>query len=425
MAATKGDSNREDWQRMVLASWRQSSFLKSVFVLSGTVASLGLASAEEAASPAAGTGMPGIAVIAPADGRSVAVQAGFMVPYRQTIPGTDVVFEMVPIPGGRFQMGSPDAEPDRHADEGPQVEIEVAPFWMGKCEVTWAEYKQYMALCNVFEKFNDRGIRQITEANAVDAITAASKLYDPSFTFDSGEDPRLPAVSMSQYAAKQYTKWLSLLTEKFYRLPTEAEWEYACRAGSRSAYSFGDDSAELPRYGWLYDNADYETHPVGLKEPNAWGLHDMHGNVWEWVLDQYQADWYSGLQGKTHHALDVVCWPKVLFPRVLRGGSKEMDAKDCRSASRLASNDDEWRSYDPNMPQSPWWFASDDSQDIGFRIVRPYKSVPREEQSKYWDADLEEIQKSADRRIDEEGRGQRGIVDKNLPAAIEQLNSSK
>ncbi len=346
-----------------------------------------------------------------------------MTPYTQPIPGTEVVFEMVPIPGGTFRMGSPDAEPNRNADEGPQVKIEVAPFWIGKFEVTWAEYKQYMDLCDTFEKFDDLGIRPVTEANAVDAITAPSSLYDPSFTFDSGEDPRQPAVTMSQYAAKQYTKWLSLLTGDFYRLPTEAEWEYACRAGSQTAYSFGEEANELGDYGWFYDNSDYETHPVGQKKPNAWGLYDMHGNASEWVLDQFQANWYSGLQGKTTHARDAICWPKALYPRVLRGGSWESDAIDCRSARRRQSNDDEWLSYDPSVPKSPWWFASDDSQDVGFRIVRPAKEVPKQERLKYWDADLEKIQNTANRHIDEEGRGRRGLVDKNLPAAIKQLPS--
>ena len=168
-------------------------------------------------------------------------------PYSQTIPGTQVVFEMLPVPAGKFLLGSPEDEYGRNPDEGPRVEIHLMPFWIGKCEVTWNEYLEFMNLTNVFEKFDDQGIRAVTEANQIDAITSPSKLYEPSFTFETGDDPRQPAVSMSQYAAKQYTKWLSLLTGDFYRLPTEAEWEYACRAGTTTAYYFGDDPKHFLR----------------------------------------------------------------------------------------------------------------------------------------------------------------------------------
>src|SRR5690606_33815435 len=123
----------------------------------------------------------------------------------------------------------------------------------------------YMHLTTVFEKFSDDNIRRVTGENEIDAVTAPSKIYEPSFTFSGGEDPRQPAVSMSQFAAKQYTKWLSLLTGQFFRLPSESEWEYACRAGSTTAFSFGDDPEQLGEYAWYYDNADDSTHPVGTK----------------------------------------------------------------------------------------------------------------------------------------------------------------
>lgn len=359
----------------------------------------------------------------PLDVRSVDSSHGYLIAYTAKIPGTDVTFEMVPIPGGTFLLGSPTDEAGRQSDEGPQVRVNVPPMWIGKCEVTWAEYKQYMRLCSVFEKFDDLQLRQISAENEIDAITAPSKLYDPSFTFSAGDGPTHPAVSMSQYAAKQYTKWLSLLTGSFYRLPTEAEWEYACRAGSTTAYSFGGDPSRLSEYAWHYENADDTTHPVGDKQPNAWGLHDMHGNASEWVLDSYDASHYQALNklAQPVSAQDAICRQAKLFPRVLRGGSWNLDPADCRSAARRPSDDDNWRSYDPNSPQSPWWFASDQSQDVGFRIVRPLEPVPRERREKYWQADVPSIMRVANQRIDNEGRGERGLVDPALPAAIEKL----
>ena len=363
----------------------------------------------------------GFAATKPAEGNAVKIAKGFLVNYSQAIPGSNVRFEMLPIPAGKATIGSPNSEADRTADEGPTFQVEVEPFWMGKYEVTWAEYQEFMKLCDIFEKFNDLKIRQVTKDNEVDAITAPSKLYDPSFTYQSGEDPDLPAVSMSQFAAKQYTKWLSLLTGQFYRLPTEAEWEYACRAGTTTAYSFGDDPSQLDDYAWHTDNSDWESHPVGQKKPNPWGLYDMHGNVAEWVLDEFDAQHYASFAGKLVPARKTIRWPTVLFPRVLRGGSWDHEIKDCRSAARIQSNDDEWRSYDPNSPQSPWWFASDESQVVGFRIVRPSVPPPKSEWNKYWDADLEEIARVATQRIEQEGRGERGLVDPDLPKAIKQL----
>jgi formylglycine-generating enzyme required for sulfatase activity len=228
---------------------------------------------------------------------------------------------------------------------------------------------------------------------------------------------------MSQYAAKQYTKWLSLLTGEFYRLPTEAEWEYACRAGTTTAYSFGDDPALLDEFAWYYDNAEDVTHDVGTKKPNPWGLYDMHGNASEWTLDAFDDGWYGKLAPGPAPRDRAVNWPTELYPRVLRGGSWNMDPPMLRSAARRASHDDDWRGYDPNSPQSPWWFASDESQDVGFRIVRPLEPPPRDEWPKYWDADLPAIQEVADHRIDNEGRGERGKVDPELPAAISSLKA--
>lgn len=345
---------------------------------------------------------------------------GDMASYRRKIPGTTVEFEMVAIPGGSFLIGSPAGEADRNDDEGPQTSVSVEPFWMGAREVTWAEYRQYMAMCETFAKFDELKVRQLMDKHDVDGITAPSTLYDPTFTYAAGGGPRQPAVTMSQYAAKQFTKWLSLLTGEFYRLPIEAEWEYACRAGSSTAYEFGEDAEALSDYAWYDKNSDWQTHDVGTRKPNRWGLYDMYGNASEWVIDEYRADWYATVADSGGQ--NVVCWPTQLYPRVLRGGSWALAADACRSASRRPSNDDDWRAYDPNSPQSPWWFASEEAQDVGFRVVRPLNPPPRDQWSRYWDADIAEIQDVADHRIDEEGRGERGRVDPKLPEAIKRLD---
>ena len=359
----------------------------------------------------------------PAEGPVVEVDGLFMVSYVATIPGTDIQFEMVPVPGGKFFLGSPADEPGRNDDEGPRIEIHVEPFWMGKYEVTWSEYQQYMALHDYFKEFQSQGIREVTEQRKVDAITAPSSLYDPSFTYDAGDDPRQPAATMTQYAAMQYTKWLSILSGQFYRLPGEAEWEYACRGGTTTPWSFGADAETIEEYAWLDDNADYERHDVGEKKPNPFGLYDMHGNVAEWVLDQYNESGYVHLEsGQMYTAVDAINWPTDPDPYVVRGGSWELTADELRSAARLASNNEEWKQDDPNVPRSPWWFTTEPSTGVGFRLLRPWAAPEtREEREKFWNARSRKDQYAIRFRIESEGRGAQGLVDDDLPAAIEEL----
>lgn len=364
----------------------------------------------------------GLADAAPSEGRFVETDRGYMVPYKMTIPGTEATFEMVPIPGGKFMMGSPDSEEDREDNEGPQFEVEVAPFWMGKYEVTWAEYKEYMALYGIFKEFEVRKMRLVTDDNKIDAITAPTELYDPSFTFEFGEEPKLPAVTVTQYAARQYTKWVSGVTGHFYRLPSEAEWEYACRAGSTTAYHFGDDPDDLDDYAWYYDNSDDTPHEVGGKKPKPWGLYDIHGNVAEWVIDQMLEDGYEKFEGKSLKAADAIVWPTTLVQRVVKGGSWEDDPENCRTAFRLASEEEPWKQEDPNLPYSPWWFTSDPTRGIGLRIIRPLEEdIAQADKEKFWKADAEDIIEGVENRM-QEGRGAMGLVDKDLPAAIKELD---
>jgi formylglycine-generating enzyme required for sulfatase activity len=284
-----------------------------------------------------------------------------MRPYTETIPDTNVKFEMMPVPGGEFVMGSPATEPGRAPDEGPPHTVQIRPFWIGKFEVTWDEYDQFA--------FNDRIDEERTPAATkpatADAVTRPTSPYaDESFGYGKG---RMPAISMTHHAAMEYCRWLSEKTGKTYRLATEAEWEYACRAGAKpaTAYAFGDDVKKLGDYAWFTDNADAQPHPVGRKKPNAWGLYDMHGNVAEWVLDEYDKDFYATLQART---LNPVRLPtEKRYPNVVRGGSWDDDAARLRSAARRASTP-EWSKRDPQRPQSIWWHT--EAIFVGFRILR-------------------------------------------------------
>ncbi|HEX4142589.1 MAG TPA: formylglycine-generating enzyme family protein [Pirellulales bacterium] len=304
-----------------------------------------------------------------------------MKPYTDVVANADVTFDMVPIPGGKFVMGSPNGEPDHKADESPQHEVEISPFWMGKCEVTWNEYDVWTFTLDIQR-------RQVFHAEATDlekradAVTRPTKPY-VDMSFGMGKDG-YPAISMTQLAAKTYCKWLSQKTGRYYRLPTEAEWEYACRAGTTTAYSFGDDPAKLGEYAWYVDNSSDHYQKVGKKKPNPWGLFDMHGNVCEWTLDAYVPSGYQEFAGKL--AVNPLVVSKSEYPKAVRGGAWTDDADRLRSAARLGSHKD-WKQQDPQLPQSIWYFT--DAQFLGFRLVRPLVEPTEEEKAKTWEAGLD------------------------------------
>jgi formylglycine-generating enzyme required for sulfatase activity len=316
---------------------------------------------------------------------------GDLRPFKETIPGSDVSFEMVPIPAGEFLLGSPDGEAGREPDEGPQVKVKVEPFFMGKFEVTQAEYELFSGR---YRDAYTSALRtgKIPTDQRSDAVTYPTPMYELELgpRLDRmGRGGRFPAVYVSYYAARQYTKWLSKKTGRFYRLPTEAEWEYACRAGTTTAYSFGDDPKRLDEHGWYYDNArlkdlDPAYREVGRKKPNAWGLYDMHGNVAELVAGQHDKELYAELKARPAavNADDVVVWPDKEYPRIARGGSFDSEAEECRSASRhrLMSY---VNNADPDLPRSPYWYSQ--GAWIGFRVVSPVSPPDAATQAKYWD----------------------------------------
>jgi formylglycine-generating enzyme required for sulfatase activity len=287
--------------------------------------------------------------------------------YTEKIKDSDVEFKMVGIPGGTYLMGSPAGEPGRNADEGPQHPVTIRPFWMAACETTWDLFDIFQDEMGVEDpKENDERIRK-----DADAITGPTPPYvDKNYGHPHAGHP---AICMTQHCAMEFCRWLSKKTGHSYRLPTEAEWEYAARAGTTTTWSFGNDSKDLGDYAWYKKNSPTEkktnggTHKVGSKKPNPWGLYDMYGNVMEWCLDHYQKDYYSTFP-KDKPAL----WP-VLVPterrwsHVARGGSWADDAEQCRSASRRAS-DPSWMQHDPQQPKSIWWLTKFDV--IGFRFVR-------------------------------------------------------
>lgn len=288
-----------------------------------------------------------------------------MKPYVEKIPGADVQFEMAPIPGGTFVMGSPAGESGRAQDEGPQHEVTVRPFWMGKTEVTWDEYDLF-AFGGGVEKKQPPSEPGRQPGNDADAVTRPTPPYaDEAFGFGKG---RQPVISITHHAALEYCRWLSAKTGKTYRLPTEAEWEYACRAGAKMAYSFGGDPARLGEYAWYLENSDGRPHPVGTKKPNAWVLYDMHGNVAEWCLDHYDANFYRRFTPGAAALSPVLLPTERRYPHVVRGGSWDDKAPLLRSAARRASNS-EWSLRDPQNPQSIWWHT--EATFVGLRVVRP------------------------------------------------------
>ena len=295
--------------------------------------------------------------------------------YTQSIPGTKEKVQMVYIPGGTFSMGSPKSQQGHFGDEGPQHQVEIAPFWMGKFEITWDLYELFVA-----RDIDSKRSQQLEGKEVyidVDAVTGATQPYT-EMSFGMGVEG-YPAICMTQLAAAKFCEWLSAMTGNFYRLPTEAEWEYACRAGTKTAYSFGDDPADLDIYAWYEGNSGGAYHKVGQKKPNPWGLYDMHGNVSEWTLDQYVPTLYK--QRKRKIVNNPLQKPTKTYPRVVRGGSWSDKAARLRSATRRPSSK-KWKKRDPQIPKSLWWHT--DAPFVGFRVVRPIKSPTPEEQKMYW-----------------------------------------
>jgi len=245
------------------------------------------------------------------------------------LPGSPVTFDLVHLKGGKATVGSPEGEPARGKDE-LRREVDLKPFWIGAREVTWDEYSLY---------YEGR------KASRLDGVTRPSQpdVIDPKEPFPDGEAQggTHPAISVGWFGAVGYCEWLTRKTGQKFRLPTEAEWEYAARAGA------ADAAPQPPEdYAWFQGNSEKHSHEVGGKKPNAFGLYDILGNAWENCLEPFA--------------------PPAQGP-VVRGGGWNTPAKDLRYARRQSVPDD-WAERDPKRPLRLWWLT--DGNFVGFRVVR-------------------------------------------------------
>ncbi len=311
-----------------------------------------------------------------------AASATEMKRYTELVVGTKSHFEMQPIPAGKFTMGTAEGEMKRKPSEGPPHEVELAAFWIGRCEVSWDEYTPFQMKLDKQSR-GKPGAEVHPQDAWADAVSRPTPPYVP-MDFGMGTE-HFPAISMTQFAARQYTQWLSMKTGRFYRLPTEAEWEYAARAGTTTTWCFGNDPKQLGEYAWYIENSGETYQPVGKKKPNPWGLFDMHGNVSEWVLDQYDESFYASVAKPALAPLD---WPTKLYPCVVRGGSWDDDADRLRSGARRGSQTS-WQQQDPQLPKSIWYLT--DAKFVGFRVMRPLVEPSEAEKLRYWSADTDQV----------------------------------
>ena len=270
--------------------------------------------------------------LAPLLAQPCLAQPGDMAPYTETISGTTVSFEMLPIPAGTVELKDPET--------GETRQVEVGPFWMARTETTWDMYDVFVYELDTPQDETDSADDDENgeaEPSPVDAVSRPSKPYIPP---DRGfGHAGYPAISLTRQGAEKFCEWLSVKTGRRYRLPTPEEWTHAAGASADTAYFFGDDPAQLSEYGWFAENTEESTQPVATKQPNPHGLHDVYGNVGEWVATK---------------------------PRVLMGGAFK-DPADMLTTRSSQKQDRSWNETDPQIPKSPWWLS--DGPFAGFRIL--------------------------------------------------------
>lgn len=293
------------------------------------------------------------------------IQAQDFSDYKQDIKNETVAIDLVAVRGGKFMMGAETNDSARKDDEKPLHEVEVGDFWIGKHEITWEQYDAF-----VFGDFDPAQFKDTTELKelGIDAVSGATPPY-VDMSFGMGKETN-PATNMTQHAALIYCKWLTSKTGVFYRIPTEAEWEYVCKKGKT------DKNVALDEVAWFDKNSNEKYQKTGTKVANALGIHDMLGNVSEWTLDQYSETYY-----KESPKANPWNTPTDLYPRVVRGGNWKSTADKLCCTSREGSIS-KWKIRDPQIPKSNYWHTN--APFIGFRVVRPKVQPSKEEIAMYW-----------------------------------------
>ena len=286
--------------------------------------------------------------------------------YNQDLPLTSLDITMIPINGGSLHI-------DDNFSESSFSKYEVSSFWMSQYEISWDLYTLFMersidsssiSFVKGYEVFRD-----------IDGISSATTPYI-EMSFGMGVEG-YPAINMTQFAASKFCEWLSALTGNYYRLPTEAEWEYACRAGSKSSFHFGDDISLLDDYAWYSENSRDTYHKIGTKKPNQFDLYDMHGNVSEWTIDTYSENIYPDSKNNK----DPFYIINTKYPKTIKGGSWNDEYEKLKNYSRYYSSK-KLQIRDPQIPKSKWW--NTDAPFIGFRIVRPFNTPEDDIKNLFW-----------------------------------------
>lgn len=296
--------------------------------------------------------------------------------FTEKVPNSTISFNMKAIPGGEFQIGSPDDEKVANDDERPAKKVKISRFFMAETEVSWSEYLAFYSQTATEGRSTDtEGSRKNAE---VDAITGPTPPYgQPDQNWGLGSRP---AITMRYHAAETYCRWLSKVTGKTYRLPTEAEWEYACRAETKTPYFFegdpkkysktrfwnkitGADTTNINTFVIYTENSEGKTQKPDRVKANPFGLKNMLGNVAEFCSDWYSPDAYKNLQDGATDPKGPVSGEE----HVVRGGSFKSEPEDVRCASRSFTQSTAWMKTDPQMPKSIWWYS--DCTYVGFRVV--------------------------------------------------------